>query len=676
MAGSNLFGVVGDYSYWSPVGVDVYARASRDDAWEFLPFLTAVQVREGTNDNVGSATFRYDYGYVRYAEVGAYAAWDYYRLAGAYVCVVVWDFWGEAFLWEGVVEAETVRPHGSVDVPQGEQTFTAYALEHELDRAQIRGSWCDDGEGGAYYIDRAIKFNSRGRRGPQLTGNRSTAGPLFGDEASPAMWSNLDIVDYVIDRHVPEPERWIGCGQVWGLASIEEEISLEGLTPFQALNQLIRRQRGMGWRVVSDGGPVAYVYVFSCSGEGFGFGGAVLESNPDQVILDLGGLRNVDPVITFNHAARYDQIVVRGGPIVSAMSLSYTDGTLEEGWDVELEDEYNEGALGEGQEDTTEARDAARGAARFEGVYTRHRLVTPWDGLAGDGEGGGLENALPGYWPDALPDASLLAPYLRADKTFERSIPLEVEGSTSPEPEYRRPFVVFKVDPDGSFDPEAEEDTRVWCSAQKLRDLLPGEWQNCDVGVSDRELSVRVAASPPHAIAKGVFDPETDESNTEPYVDYTSMIATVALRTDAHLTAVFTAWGAGSNPRAKYLEDPDAEAWYIVPGTVIDVQQGELVRHEGGWLRDDSERLRSMALFAASWYASPRATLNVEIGAIVAGFPCGVLVRGLVGPEGYTEIGTVVTQRTWFFSPDGCKTTLTTGYEEIDFEGVRRGRRR
>jgi len=115
------------------------------------------------------------------------------------------------------------------------------------------------------------------------------------------------------------------------------------------------------------------------------------------------------------------------------------------------------------------------------------------------------------------------------------------------------------------------------------------------------------------------------------------------------------------------IQDPDAEAWYIVPGTVIDVVDGALVRHDGGWVRDDSPRLRQKAVFAAAWYATPRATLAYEFDTIGVGFPCGVMVSGVNGPEGFTNIGTVVTQRTWTFSGTGCKTTVTTGFSDIDF---------
>ncbi len=674
MAGVNIYGYTGGANYWYPVGADVYARFSRDDDYTFLPFITPTQAMETVAPQVGQASFRFDFGIVQYSELGQFEKFDPYTLSRANVCIKVYDYWGDAFLWDGIVDLETVRPHGADTVSQGEQVFTAFTLEHALDRGQIIGAFCDDGFGDVQYIDRPMRFNRRGQRGLNIVGNRFPDANYFGGGPEPETWTNVDILDYIIDFYVPSDITWIGCGQLASLENTIEEYDFEGSTVFEAMNRLIDRRKGVGWRCVSVGGPEIYIYVFSMASEGFAFGGAVLEPNPDQSIISFTGIRNVDPVVSFNGLAMYEQIIVKGGPISSTASFSYADGTLEEGWTPESEVDYNAGS-GDGED--TDKNDAARASEIFEAVFAKHNLVTDWLGYAGDGEGGDVFNALPGYWPDAEPDADLLGNFFRLDHVFERTIPFEVESNTSDQPEYRKAFALFLVDPSGTYNPDdiPDPDLRVWAYADKL-ESVGKDLKNLVMTIGDRDLSIIVKGTPNLLTGLGAFSDADPASNAVPEVEYTTMIATVSLRTDSHLKATFTfPWWTGDG-RVKLLEDRDAEAWYVAPGTVIEVVDGELVRHDGGFIRDDSERLADKALLAAAWFGTPRATLAVDMGFIYIGHPCGTMIRGMEGPEGYTEIGTVVTQRTWTFSGEGCKTTIQTGYEELDFGSlIRRGNR-
>ena len=77
------------------------------------------------------------------------------------------------------------------------------------------------------------------------------------------------------------------------------------------------------------------------------------------------------------------------------------------------------------------------------------------------------------------------------------------------------------------------------------------------------------------------------------------------------------------------IDIPDAEAHYVVPETVIEVTDGALVKHAGGFVRDDSERLRIAMTRAISWYAVPRTKVSYRFLSITTFLP--VAPEGMLG---------------------------------------------
>ena len=170
------------------------------------------------------------------------------------------------------------------------------------------------------------------------------------------------------------------------------------------------------------------------------------------------------------------------------------------------------------------------------------------------------------------------------------------------------------------------------------------------------------------------------------------MIATVFVKTDEHIL-VDSSNLAGppvsdSNPfkvrnseyrdenllgdptkidRTKVIYEPDAVAWYIVPGTVTDVTDGALVRSTGEWLRDDTQRIRTIAALAMAWYGLPRSIVEYEWGTISFQHPVGTMIRTIWGPEGITQVNTVVSRRSWSFDADNQTTSVETAFNKLDF---------
>lgn len=690
MAYLDLSGLEYPPSLWPAAGVEVYVKARWGDEWTWLPFLTCDEVVEAVSPAMSRATLRIDYGRIWRAEVGEWDVYEPVFINGAYVLIMVYDWWGYAPLWMGVADLERIRMDGASVYAQGEQEFQCYGMEHMLDRLAIHGAYIAGGD----FIDRPVTFNQRQRDGINLLGNKADGEYAFGTDD--IVWSHADILGYLW-------QNWMNSGAIYfdffgegmdALAQITEEVNLDGLTIKQALDTLIDRRRGLGWRIVwgiNEDGTLAddtfWIYVFSTLPDPLAAGELLMPAAAFQDLVTFTGSRIDFPTVSFNSLARYDVVVARGGPLYSCFSLSYADQTLEEGWSAEQEAAY---AAGSSAEDAgADEHDAERGTEKYLPVYQEHRVPVDWDGMVRDGEGGDLVNARPTMLADATLDTDTVSPLYVRGLRFERWLPLEID-STGEEPRMQSPLVVVLA--------QNEEESVVWAKIDKLDALGKSPSR---VSMNERGLGVVLQGKINHVFAGqtrwGALDPAPADTNTEPELDYEDMIATVNLATDQMLRAIVFVpsqpipWDeidrtlspalqrrllpeilaqyfqVAGLARVKFIDDDTAQMWYVAPGTVIDVTDGALVRHEGGVVRDDGERLRARALLAAAFYTTPRATLNWRTAIIDLAWPCGYMVRGLIGPEGYTEINTTVTERVWRFSGAEQSTTVSTGHEEIDF---------
>lgn len=662
----------------SDVATIVYAKRRWADAWVRMPFLWCRSCTDTLAPSVPEAQLESRFGYMRRAEIGSWATYAPYLIDGAYIKVVALDRFNATTVWVGVADLENVFPHGDTTRASGVQNITAYGLEHLMDRRAMHGAYTENG-----FIDRPITFNRVYQHGMYLIGNQGS-GYQFGVTAG-ATWSNLDIINYIITHYLDDIGiSWQIIGDYALLDSIVEEHDFEGLTPWQAINRLIERHRGLAWRVVTDGSGTAYIAVFSLHNFPVTVGDVTVPANSFQQDVVFASSRSVQPTITFNRQNTYDRIIVKGGPIYSCFSLSMADGTLAPGWkttgvDFDSETEYKAGSDDSGAD--AKLHDAERATAKFRNVYRRFGLPGDWDGKAGSGLGsiGGadpvLYDAMPGCTPRGFPLADyhpLGKPVYITGKYFERELPLQMDGHATTgtlytQKEYRTPFAVVEVD-----DPDNPGST-VYAYTHKLDafDLTP-----FSIAMNDTGPGIILSAQPNHLVALNHFDTAdagTSDSNTEPQVDYETMIVTVMMETDIHVkvdTAVL-GYGTTETGRTKAIYDNDAVVWYIVPNTVIEVTDGELVHHDGGYVRDDSERIRLIAARAMSWYGQPRSQIEWTAQYVDLAAPAGSMIRSMIGPEGVTLVNSMVTSRVWNFEPGQQSTRVQTGFVELEF--TRRG---
>jgi hypothetical protein len=336
-------------------------------------------------------------------------------------------------LFVGEIDAESVNPFG-FDYPAGVQAFTCFDLKQVLDRIDVRGSWVaphPDADkyllpGPSYptdptdfelldipvFIDKTLTFNKTDGRGVALQGNRSAdvdsnGAHYFSSDGE--LWTHFDIINYILinfAKNATFPVVVDGMAQE-SLEGIVEEFDPDGLKVKMVLDQLILRQRSMGWTITPTDDGILHVFVFSSLPYELTIGDITVPANTEQHILDTAQAAGVDPRISFDQLKVYTEVLVEGGPVRTTATFSYADGTLEAGWDAAQEAAY---AAGTGNSDDTAAKhDAARKADKFDGVYQRHNVPQDWDGLVGDGTGHGVIRPVAPV-PDTIPPWTLPAP--------------------------------------------------------------------------------------------------------------------------------------------------------------------------------------------------------------------------------------------------------------------------
>lgn len=697
------------------------------DEWEPTPYLTALTATQAVAPAISSATFRLDYGNLTREDRQSFdVEAPLTDLVDKFVRILaVQEGTGGKGakpepIWVGYFAADAFDVHGDTPktgskkrIQRGIQTITARGLEFLLYRAIITDSLVmqdtfdletgETGDDEEFTIGHAPAFNGSDRGGFPLFGNRTfnkvaladppDAGPFENHKFSRDgdIWTYLDILQYLrgfyLNQPPPIPQKskrlpeFGLSGQFQDLDQFNAVIEQEGKSVGQLLNELMDRRNGYGWMIRTGGesDPVTadpnavYIHVFSTFGEDVSFEGFNFTANLEQIDWDFADQIEVSKaVVVENRQDAFDQVVVRGARVLSCFSISLADQTLAIGWSAQEEIDHRAGA---GSDDPI-ANTQARNADALDHVWSYFALPPDWDWTAGDGEGDYIlsvlaRNANPGF--DAagrfIEDVDVERPeFWNFDESFERSLPIvdPAAGGTrgSSGGNFRRPFVVVK-DPDGN-----------WHRLDKPSDP---KLTSASIRITDGNWGLRLAASngANEIMARGFWStadppakPGVFAAGEEPPWSAEEMIVTVATRTDHHLQVIvqISTSSDTDRPRLKLISDPTAEWWQILPQTVIDAVDGALSRFETeavtGILRDDGDRLRSIAALARVWYGVSRAEVRVTLDYIALHAWPGSFIRDIAGSAHPTEVNTIVTQRHWDFTTR--KTIISTGYVELN----------
>jgi hypothetical protein len=435
--------------------------------------------------------------------------------------------------------------------------------------------------------------------------------------------------------------------------------------------------------------------------------------NPNQKKLNFENAIDVEEArLTDSVAEKYDQVIAIGAFKTSTATLLFTADAnhFVPDWTQQEEDFYRDAASGDadyssldiGQQRLRNSR--YRSQDQIRNVYRRFQLSDTWphytwdpdpieklkyliapkiddDGnIANDGQFD--ESGLfvgEGFWNQGVLIEAKLPLKDRfdysgshiVDKDFDKTSLTGITDTIDGEPAHLKPMFFVKTEIDGG-------DQR-FDFLEKLSDRHFEEHINCtwsaNVSLLPQRPAIEITATPQHFIAKtrfagaAAFDPLHDPA-LNAGVDYTDIRATITVRLFDRIQAIEgvdpeTDQINGRINRKLYIPVPDARLDYVVPNTVVAIKNGELVKTDGGFVKDDRDRLRSIARMAAEWYGRERQTLQLKLKNVREVVKIGWLITD-IGPNYQLEnVNTPITSIS--FDLLNPKTSFQTSHAELDF---------
>lgn len=672
----------------------VFVRQYWADDWQFVPYLRPVHVHGAIAPEFGEAEFRYWFGSIKQqqSDAVAYAYYAPQQLLGWYVQVrgLVAGAGNQssepAPYWTGFFVRD--RPSfGRGDVALGQQQLRAAGIGKLWDQKKIRTGYVYDTKAGGVQIEQTIgwapDFNERvDRLGIPVFGNRSE--DLAGDEQAyrfgrGATWSADEAVAHLLLFHSP-PQ--FGDVPIVGDNSLLESMTgvwrTAGKSPWEALNHIMDRKFCVGWYFDVEADDQVVCRVFSTAPKAVGYGEFFLPAASERMSLSIpttfpwSHLIDETP-LDQSIESNVDRIIVRSNRIVTVATVHYANSDaagegFAKGWSADVETAYETASVPASDTlDEDELKKIERARDRYSRVFTAHVLQDGWldrqpvyasayDGAVDDYAGDGAT----GTWHDGKRLMRTLP--LRMGVDYTGDSPAD-ENAADADPEFL-PLLVFYVDAD---DGPAHTANGAAYIVERMAELNP-DLQSANVRALDLEPGIEVQATPRHYFALNHWDGETDV-DPEPELDYESLSATVAWKSDWHAEVTVERPAAGDLDREIVIDVPDAEYWICAPGTVVDVKAGTPIKIGPNCrvLRDDTEHLRAVACFAQAQWFEVRQPIHLEIKAIVR-FPLGALLDSLAAGLDSIEPNTIVTS--WLQNWDQRITILETGYAALDAAGL------
>lgn len=655
--------------------VVVKVRCEWGDEWRTAKYLEALECSNGAAPTVPTARLRWRSGSIKREDATAFANFTPLEFRGWFVRIEALSPGnGPAVLFTGRICDDEEVNSGSARGVTRDQELTAFGLAHELDRECVFGSWITNDNEEAEQIGISLTFNERFIRGLNELGNRSAlrvSGTIdglqrtafaFSDSMTAGFssytWSARAIAEYLLAWYRPKGQQWLLSGQLDALEKLEPpRFNPNGMSVWQALNEIIDRRRGLGFTVECEG-DTPHIYVFTTVGLEVRFDEASLPANNRQFNLNLDVDHQVDPPsVRVDSCAAYDWIHIVGEPVVACFTVSHEDGTLIKGWTDAKETAYKEAADADGRRNDDE-----RSTDKFEQVFANFLIPSTWNWEAGDGQtqktGSSPQpvHVQPSEEGKLIAGSPVTATVRKWGHTLMNLLPLQKDQRDVPSnrdfnPEYRQPFVLL-------FDENLQ--TYRYADNPSLSDDVPASLR-----ILSHEFGFQLDCRPNHLLAYNHWS-GANESLTQPKFDWQKMIATVAVRQDCPLAVIRKVTPTrGNGRRVLVINVPNAELWHIVKGTVLEVEKGALKRQERAEvLRDDSARLRQVAAVALAWYGDDHAVLNCLYKRL-APFIVGSFLRTATDASGPRAINSVVSS-VWHDLVNQT-TTLQTNYGELDF---------
>ncbi len=718
-----------------PLGITVYYRQNWADDWTVAAGIGVDRVIWAAAPRISTAQLYWRYGFGKLAGAATFQQltrkdWSRFYIkigirspslleAGNYVTT---NWYGIVDLTRDIIEGP------DLPYPQaGQQALIAYGLEAELYRCVIRDiQFVQKGTGTVLRYMAGLECNADGKanRTPSKTADGYY---VFAEDLSTAQfWSTRDIVEYVIGDHglhdssTPDGgERQDGVSipmtiDAGALANLPNwdapEVTLHGKSPGQVLNQVIARQRLLGWYAAVDElttPDTLKIVPFTFTGTPITItAGKTIAANSNTKHVEVYGSSESDVAVQWDSSGQFDQVIVEGCKRRSVFTIGQPAGwgyTLQAGWTTALETLYEQAgstdpAYPTDIDDRRRRNALVRGSDKLATVFSRFEIPDTWNFTCGDG--GGV-NWYPVFLPDVvygqadefdlatimyrphldlLPTLPLLADvdysggitggtWLGKGDRHEEMAPIVLIET----PEQAGKFVVIETAGIRSDLPRTHEDGNDrWSASVRVNSSKK----------RDPAIYVNVSGQAQHVIAGADFSPLAEDKACGAY-DWRTMVATVAVEEDRRCYGAYPE--AGDLPSREILrvlriqaDDSDSKEFrqdFMPEGTVLGINQaGELVKSpQPQWINDARTKLYELAKFAFQWYGIERCSLELSTKKVNGHLSIGDLIVSLSrSATADIDIGTCITQimldnpLSSAAAPPVARMTIITAYAELD----------
>jgi hypothetical protein len=682
----------------------VYLRRRWGVEWAWQPHLYCRRARQAIQPAGASAELHWMFGLIQHPGDQTPQVYPPLEILGWFVKVEfdVTDAAGAVTTHThyGVVVDEDRERRGDQRVadawvPSGQQAILTQGLDYLYRRQRIDRARVEKLDLSLAEVRRGLTFNaenpvssSHGNRSVGLGGDGHY---LFTEDlANGRFWSTNNIVNYLHRVFRPLGSNdfdlmdWQLDAPHLTILSSDDRPRLEahGRTLGDLFDELMNRRRGLGWTVfVDDDDQFPFIRPLSLASTPVDMpDGWTLEPARNQYALHSDrAVQQLAPIVKRSLAAQYDQVRAVGERIRSVFSISKPDSTLDQDWAASQRSEYNAGASGLGDYPAdTDQREAAntqvRARPNLERVFACFKLPANLS-FVGDGVGGALEPWLPDetgttYERTYRPELRIL-PYL----------PIAEQAVAGEATQPMRLLALVRV---------KEGDTDKYVPIDRLGQLAKVEELGDGNGFKwsahvrpaehDAAIWIHTAGKPQHVLAANAgldFSPLGDGSDDRepPELDWREdLLCTVCVEAQRQVEAVWpasvTITDRDSVRRLVIEVGAAARLDYLAPGTVLGLDDdGKLVHQTGGiYLRDDRQKLRTLARQAFIWYQRVRQAVILPFAGTYTGLREGDYLTEVGSADTAEPIEAVVSSVEYDFQ-DG-RTTIQTDYAELDFRQV------
>lgn len=674
----------------SPIAI-VEIKEDWSDTWGVDNTIQFVSGGDAAcSEGIDEARFRRAYGRVLDPWGLNYVVLEQLHLLGFWIRVrLVGD--GNTVIFQGrigtasreIQGGHVVDPDTGLDVPSGEQNWTAYGPLRMLDKVAISQSVQLVEEQlagvGTVWVEKTLdklQDMNASKSGGATVGNRSANKGSSGSYCygGSDVWTNGQFLAYLVTHFLDDSAAggpaWSITGQAAALEEFEDYLPLKvgKATAAEVIRSLIARERGLDWVIRPTPAGFA-IEVFSLLPIDFTVGDATIPANPNTFGFHADDHAAVkDCVVEQTDEHLFGKIRVIGQPVLICCTLKgptaypWYESSLVGRWDAGLEAEY---LAGTGTStDPAGDHDLARHADRFAPVFQAFGAPVDWDHQGGQAspsfdDAGQLQSDPAVYQNDVRETEDFLPLKTGWDYTQNPAVD---NNPAKVEPDLLKPAVWIAYDLGTASD------------GSTFTRYAPAEWLQIGVSVPADDWGVTLSCSPQHDLAEnewGTAMPAPAATLYQPSGDWREMVATVAFRGDFRLQLEAEIPGAMIADGVLDVPAPDCEIWYLAPETVVDVDAaGQLVTSGGQAriLRNDADRLQGVLAGVLSRYLATRTKASIVIrgwwpyqGLI------GQILEGIESGGDTEQVYTPVTSCQWTGRGD---TVLGCGYVADVFESA------